>query len=132
MYSNNSTRQIFDRLAHSSIMRLNETSMDKLYDLMTMGFKYQVVSASEPSDIIQISLNHLDALKALVKTSSDATKLVDYAAKLLCENVKNHIPGELSHLRQSLCRFFQDRRVKVSLFFTGCYSGSRWKYCMYT
>ncbi len=32
-----STRQIFDRLAHSSIMRLNGSSMDKLIDLMTMG-----------------------------------------------------------------------------------------------
>ena len=30
IYSNESTRQIFDRLAHSSIMRLNESSMDKV------------------------------------------------------------------------------------------------------
>lgn len=30
MYSNVSTRQIFDRLAHSSIMRLNTNSMDKV------------------------------------------------------------------------------------------------------
>ena len=29
VYSIHSTRQIFDRLAHSSIMRLNESSMDK-------------------------------------------------------------------------------------------------------
>lgn len=36
LYSNAATRQIFDKLAHSSIMRLNESSMDKLYDLMTM------------------------------------------------------------------------------------------------
>ena len=30
IYSMQSTRQIFDRLAHSSIMRLNESSMDKV------------------------------------------------------------------------------------------------------
>lgn len=30
MYSSTSTRQIFDRLAHSSIMRLNTSSMDKV------------------------------------------------------------------------------------------------------
>ena len=30
MYSSSSTRQIFNKLAHSSIMRINETSMDKL------------------------------------------------------------------------------------------------------
>ena len=30
VYTNSSTRQIFDRLAHSSIMRLNTSSMDKV------------------------------------------------------------------------------------------------------
>ena len=30
VYTMQSTRQIFDRLAHSSIMRLNESSMDKV------------------------------------------------------------------------------------------------------
>jgi hypothetical protein len=42
MYTSSSTREIFNKLAHSSIMRLNESSMEKLYDLMTMGFKHQV------------------------------------------------------------------------------------------
>ena len=28
VYTNKSVRQVFDRLAHSSIMRLNENSMD--------------------------------------------------------------------------------------------------------
>ena len=31
LYTNSATRQIFDRLAHSSIMRLNTSSMEKLY-----------------------------------------------------------------------------------------------------
>ena len=37
MYTMELTKGIFDKLAHSSIMRLNKTSMDKLFDLMTMG-----------------------------------------------------------------------------------------------
>ncbi|CAM9508679.1 unnamed protein product, partial [Choristocarpus tenellus] len=41
MYDNGTTKHIFRKLAHSSIMRLNDTSMDKLYDLMSMGCKYQ-------------------------------------------------------------------------------------------
>ena len=40
MYSMNSIKQIFQKLAHSSIMKLNATSMSKLFDLMLMGFKY--------------------------------------------------------------------------------------------
>ena len=39
-------RAVFDRLAHSSIMRLNANSMDKLFDLMTMAVKYQVIHLS--------------------------------------------------------------------------------------
>lgn len=39
MYTDISVRQIFDKLAHSSIMKLNETSMSKLYSLMVMGVK---------------------------------------------------------------------------------------------
>ena len=36
-------KAMFDKLAHASIMRLNAASMDKLYDLMTMAVKHQVV-----------------------------------------------------------------------------------------
>ena len=43
MYSMVSTRQIFEKLAHSSIMKLNATSMGKLFDLMLMGMKYQII-----------------------------------------------------------------------------------------
>merc|ERR1712224_870337 len=69
IYSNHSTRQIFDRLAHSSIMRLNESSMEKLFDLMTMGFKYQLLSITCPQQLLQVTLNHLAALKTVVGTS---------------------------------------------------------------
>ena len=51
--------QIFDRIAHSSIMRLSESSMEKLYDLMTMGFKYQLVCCSHPGELLTITMNHL-------------------------------------------------------------------------
>ena len=41
-------RTLYDKLAHSSIMRLNTNSMDKLYDLMTMAVKYQLLSVASP------------------------------------------------------------------------------------
>ena len=41
MYTMNATKAIFKKLAHSSIMKLNDTSMQKLFDLMVMGLKYQ-------------------------------------------------------------------------------------------
>lgn len=123
VYNMQSTRQIFDKLAHSSIMRLNESSMDKarsptcphsrrlllqtpvaatsgggapchmpraphthsasshatsshaapnhtlrpatlrfpsqLFDLMTMGFKYQLIACRYPQELLHVTLNHL-------------------------------------------------------------------------
>ena len=66
IYTTISVRKIFDRLAHSSIMRLNKQSMDKLYDLMCMGFKYQLLSISSSNFIIQITLNHLLIIKNII------------------------------------------------------------------
>lgn len=42
IYNKDALKNLFHDLAHASIMRLNEASMSKLYDLMTMVFKYQV------------------------------------------------------------------------------------------
>ena len=44
-----SARQIFEKLAHSFIMKLDATSMNKLFDLMLMGMKYQIFSTTTPT-----------------------------------------------------------------------------------
>jgi len=76
VYNMQSTRQIFDKLAHSSIMRLNESSMDKLFDLMTMGFKYQLIACRYPQELLHVTLNHLHQLRAKI---DDATAVADAA-----------------------------------------------------
>nr|XP_027231109.1 protein OSCP1-like [Penaeus vannamei] len=63
LYSRAALREVFDRLAHASIMRLNTPSMDKLYDLMVMAMKHQVLLAPHPRDLLLLTLNHLDALR---------------------------------------------------------------------
>ncbi|KDO16827.1 hypothetical protein SPRG_17689 [Saprolegnia parasitica CBS 223.65] len=115
MYSNLSTRQIFDRLAHSSIMRLNQSSMDKLYGLMRMGFKSNLLACSSADQLVQVTMNHLQSIKAIVK-ADEATSLIEDAVVLTAS-----VYGALSHanfllLKQHLARFFQDVRIKVSLF----------------
>jgi hypothetical protein len=41
----------------------------QLYDLMTMGFKNQLINASTPTHLLQITLNHLDALSAAISNT---------------------------------------------------------------
>jgi hypothetical protein len=115
MYTNAATRQIFDRLAHSSIMRLNATSMDKLYDLMRMGFKFQLLSCASADELLQVTMNHLASTKALID-SADVTRLLDETILLTSQTFGALGAAEWFLLKQFLGRFFQDTRIKVSLF----------------
>eukprot|EP00288_Rhodomonas_lens_P017833 CAMPEP_0177711876 /NCGR_PEP_ID=MMETSP0484_2-20121128/12096_1 /TAXON_ID=354590 /ORGANISM="Rhodomonas lens, Strain RHODO" /LENGTH=381 /DNA_ID=CAMNT_0019223641 /DNA_START=20 /DNA_END=1165 /DNA_ORIENTATION=- len=114
LYSSASTRQIFERIAHSSIMRLSESSMDKLYDLMTTGFKYQVVSCKSGEELYEVTVNHLGSLREMV--SPDVIPLVETATAMLTRTYTELPAGSLALLRQTLLRNLQDRKVKVSPF----------------
>jgi hypothetical protein len=66
-------RATFQRLAHSSIMRLNETSMSKLYDLMVMALKFQCLTCGHPGRVPgEITALHVKNLKALLSTRGSA------------------------------------------------------------
>lgn len=115
IYTTASTKQIFEKLAHSSIMRLNKNSMDKLYDLMTMGVKYQLLACKSPHQYLQVTLNHLDTLIDLVKMDG-VTELVQVAISKSIELYSRLSNGNWLLLEQALLKFFQDKKTKVSLF----------------
>ena len=57
----------------------------QLYDLMTMAFKYQISLALQPRDVILITLNHMDAIRAFVDGQSNIRQQVDHVYRLLIE-----------------------------------------------
>eukprot|EP00392_Amoebophrya_sp_AT5.2_P010923 g10993.t1 len=81
-FSMPSCRQVFDRLAHSSIMRLNASSMDKLMDLITMGFKYQFLVSTSAEELVDVTLNHLAACKRIAAGNADLLALVQQGEAL--------------------------------------------------
>jgi len=115
MYTHASTKQIFEKLAHSSIMRLNKSSMDKLYDLMMMGFKYQIISCNSPQQYLQVTLNHLESMKILIN-HDEASNAIQRAVDQCIAMYTSMTNGQLLLVKQSLFRFFMGKRVKVSLF----------------
>lgn len=115
MYTMASTKQIFDKLAHSSIMRLNKTSMDKLFDLMTMGVKYQLICCKCPQQYLQVTLNHLDTLMEMVR-SEGVSELIQVAINKAIDMYTNLSSGNWLLLEQALMQFFQGKKIKVSLF----------------
>ncbi|XP_045046775.2 protein OSCP1 isoform X3 [Desmodus rotundus] len=116
LYSKKALRTIYDRLAHASIMRLNQASMDKLYDLMTMALKYQVLLCPRPKDVLLVTFNHLDAIKGFIRDNPALVHLVDETSRQLIEVYGSLSAGEFQLIRQTLLTFFQDLHIRVSIF----------------
>ncbi|KAG7209789.1 hypothetical protein KM043_011407 [Ampulex compressa] len=63
-------RSTLECVALSSIMKLDRSSMDKLFDLMIMMTKYQLTAATGPREVILLTLNHTDAMRDMVSNPS--------------------------------------------------------------
>ena len=115
MYTMVSTRQIFEKLAHSSIMKLNTTSMQKLFDLMLMGMKYQTQQICQPEEIYHNTMRHLLTMQELIKGSTTEQNVVATMKSLetMCADYKAY---DYQIIRQQMYKFFEDRHIKVSLF----------------
>ncbi|KAK3558850.1 hypothetical protein QTP86_030447 [Hemibagrus guttatus] len=119
-YSHQALRYLLTRLAHTSIMKLNSTSMDRarknLYDLITMAFKYQIALCPRPRDILLVSFNHMDGVRELVKDNPRLVNLINEAQRLIIEMFTPLSDGEFQLIRQTLLTFFQDVHVRVAVF----------------
>ncbi|KAM9385397.1 protein OSCP1a [Pholidichthys leucotaenia] len=116
LYSHRTMKTVLTRIAHASIMRLNPASMDRLYELMVMAFKYQVLLCPRPKDLLLISYNHIDTVKEFVKDTPVVVNQVDETHRKIIEVYSSLPEGEFQLLRQTLLIFFQDLHVRVSVF----------------
>ncbi|XP_042363145.1 protein OSCP1a [Plectropomus leopardus] len=116
LYSHRTMKTVLTRLAHASIMRLNPASMDRLYELMVMAFKYQVFLCPRPKDLLLITYNHIDNIREFVKHTPVLVNQVDETHRKIIEVYTSLSEGEFQLLRQTLLIFFQDMHVRVSLF----------------
>eukprot|EP00614_Pseudopedinella_elastica_P004411 CAMPEP_0172600822 /NCGR_PEP_ID=MMETSP1068-20121228/20982_1 /TAXON_ID=35684 /ORGANISM="Pseudopedinella elastica, Strain CCMP716" /LENGTH=268 /DNA_ID=CAMNT_0013401611 /DNA_START=127 /DNA_END=930 /DNA_ORIENTATION=+ len=119
-YSKNSTRQIFEKLAHSSIMKLNKGSMSKLYDLMVMALKYQMLWVSSAEEMYAVTVRHLEKLKELVGPTRTRAEEPREFLKACLARVRvslGALPlGEWAHLQRELATFLQSEQIKITLF----------------
>jgi hypothetical protein len=83
---------------------------------MTMGLKYNVIQCSQPQEIVQMTLNHLDSVAKLVSDSESAKKLIDLAVSNICQRATEFTLYDWNKMRSKLLDFLQDRNIKVSLF----------------
>ncbi|GMT20165.1 hypothetical protein PFISCL1PPCAC_11462, partial [Pristionchus fissidentatus] len=69
----------FKNIATSSIMRLNQPSMDKLFDLMVMTVKYQLHMLIVPEHLVTLTVNHLDGILSMFQDQVEIWKAVEHA-----------------------------------------------------
>lgn len=111
-----SLRSIFEQLAHSSIMKLNHSAMDKLYDLMMMAVKYQVLLSKSGEEVLLVSLNHLDTIRGFMGNSKEHCDMVDNACRLFKEFYSGVSSAQLMLMRHMILELFQDTNKRVSIF----------------
>lgn len=87
----------------------------QLFDLMSMGFKKQVIGCASPQQLLHVTLTHLESVKNIVQDPAMIENIqgcVDRCITLY----GNLSAGQWLLLRQSLLRFLQGKKIKVSLF----------------
>nr|CAD2127073.1 unnamed protein product [Meloidogyne enterolobii] len=115
MMSRQGLRQFFEQIAHSSVMRLNEASMDKLFDLMIMAVKYQFLLCKEPSELVLVTMNHIDGMKTIFQSNQQILSHLNYANTLLMDHFGDTPLWQMAIIRSELLTFLLGARVKVSL-----------------
>src|SRR5574343_142255 len=103
LYSMTSTRQVFDKIAQSSIMKLQTSSMNKLFDLMIMGVKMQILNLTYPEELLKLCLNHIQEL-SLLTSSKDCLSCLNNASEKLVKTYANLSSAVYGRIRQALLR----------------------------
>lgn len=75
-------RALMENIVHSSVMRLGQDSLDKLYDLMAMSVKFQFVSAPDAQSLLSITITHVDSWMQLTEDPETMLK-IQYSKDLL-------------------------------------------------
>ena len=113
-------KSIFETLAHSSIMRLNATSMNKLFELMLMTLKLQVLRTRYAEEIYQVTLNHficvIEILKSIIPDDNDLIDMVQNSMDNFINVYRKLNPYDYIVLKSVVLRFLQGKNVKVSIF----------------
>lgn len=77
-------RTTLENVVLSSIMKLDRSSMEKLFDLMIMMVKYQLKAATGPREVILIILNHIDGIRDMV-SDANAQKCVTLVQEMVID-----------------------------------------------
>lgn len=111
VYGHTLMKQLIEDIAQSSIMRLDPISMDRLWDLVTMVFKWQVTLCP---DIITVTARHLYEVETF--TTNPDTQLQLHRVQNMVDNYQKILTNEEKILlRTNILNWLNDFNVRISL-----------------
>ncbi|XP_066153297.1 protein OSCP1 isoform X1 [Euwallacea fornicatus] len=110
-YSSEAVRDIIETIANSSSMKLDAISMNKLWDLITMVFKWQLAMSA---NVIETTQRHVSELESYV--ASEGTQLQLHRVQNVLQNFSKVLTEEEKiELHKDLSTWCQGFNVRVSL-----------------
>eukprot|EP00055_Hartaetosiga_balthica_P005714 m.17167 g.17167 ORF g.17167 m.17167 type:complete len:420 (+) comp4739_c0_seq1:201-1460(+) len=110
-------------ITNSSIITLNGKSLTKLFDLMTMVFKYQLTLCTYPKELLGVTLNHLDGVTSLLNLSKETQALVDKCKQRVIDDYASLSNAAWHRIRHAISTILQDKHTRVALFQQAKYQG---------
>lgn len=108
-------KSLMENIVHSSVMRLGQDSLDKLYDLMAMSVKFQFVSAPDAQSLLAITTTHVDSWMQL--TEDPETMLqIQFSKDLLLTHCAKLSPWAWMTIRHSLLNYLQPCKTRITTF----------------
>ncbi|CAD1473901.1 unnamed protein product [Heterotrigona itama] len=104
-------RSTLECVVLSSIMKLDKSSMNKLFDLMIMMVKYQLIAATGPVEVVLLTLNHTDAMRDMV-TNTNAQQCVGLVHQMFYSTLTFE---EIWNARNDCLKELQYYCIKVSI-----------------
>ncbi|XP_074604793.1 organic solute carrier partner 1 [Brevipalpus obovatus] len=106
-------QNLINRIAHCSIMKLSEDSMNKLFDLVIMVVKYQLVFVQNSLELFDVVTNHLDSMMMLTENVQLISSIEMTRKRFLTHFGPNHI-YRLRMVRTVLLTYLAGIKTKVS------------------
>lgn len=109
-------RILLTDIACCSLMRLDMTSMDKLWDLMVMLFKWQLYTIRDnPNRLLELTFRHMDGVAKLMPEMKK-TLLIDSTKRCLIEFWDGCTVEEIETLMEKLLNtWMQPFNIKISI-----------------
>ncbi|XP_075168789.1 organic solute carrier partner 1 [Haematobia irritans] len=101
-------------IATCSLMRLDEVSMDKLWNLMTMIYKWQLFHTKYQYQLMDITFRHLVSIGQLYPEEKNSL-LIDYTKNTLLDFWNACTDDEQNCIYATNITWLKDFRIKISL-----------------